>query len=971
MKLKNTLLLSCAALFVAGCNLDAPDQCPDDPYKSEKGICGCGVSDKDTDGDTIPDCVDTLPNLKNGEDADGDGIPNIDDSCPFDKSNQCCTDGINGKEEPGFCGCRAEETDSDGDTLPDCVDICKEDPNKIYINEEGTLYAVTLKDGKIDKKTETTNICGCGTAETDSDNDTVPDCNDVCPNNGSKKIDLDKGVCECDYEGDVNADTDDDTIKDCVDLCPEDPNKYDESNIGECQCGEPETDLDGDTIKDCKDVCPENENITTEAERDASACGCDKECLPCPEGALLEVKGVCGCYIETITDGENKNTGDADEDGVIDCFDICPNNKLITDSLEEIENLSEYYESEEYLAIKARCDYGDADGDGVLDDLDACPTNPAESSDPENCVYYIEDTYTIRHALDLDKLEQIMYLRTKTGNMETLKVQVLNDINLAYEWKYKPIDDMNFELQKREITYTDDGECIVKSPALYLSKVELIGADSANPPKITATIGDKRCALDNALFNSVTETKIENIKLDLDVSGNGHAILANEANIDSYFTDIEVKGTLRTDATTSSETGVGGLVGTATADQFNTSKLVFTNCYGNGVNVYAPNADNVGGLIGYAGFLYFNFKTKHIAGHIEGSENVGGAFGKLINNGSYSTHINPPDSGMLRNEADEVTGLTAVGGFVGLSAISLKNIINTINSVNGKGGTNVGGLAGKVASTTPITISYIDNQVNTVQSLGQDVGGLAGSVTTQKNAQIEMIKNNVTSVSGTINVGGLIGNVNVETPANDTNNDYGNTIYQYIQNVVNKVENKTKAAACLTASQGTNKKSRNLSLKHVTSTCNLVSSNGDNTVAGLFGTLPKSDLAESQSVYFGCTNVVASSSKVVNDSPVYKPRLYPQNPYTISGTNSIMNLLWYTHGNYEEWSMASTTDTHGSGNSFNESTLTSTVTSLTEMLNNEAKELIKIEQSTFKFTDDDTSPNLPIIKFKDPLMNQR
>ncbi|MCP3876983.1 MAG: hypothetical protein GY701_01110, partial [Sulfitobacter sp.] len=32
------------------CVTAAPDQCPDDPDKTEPGICGCGVADSDNDG---------------------------------------------------------------------------------------------------------------------------------------------------------------------------------------------------------------------------------------------------------------------------------------------------------------------------------------------------------------------------------------------------------------------------------------------------------------------------------------------------------------------------------------------------------------------------------------------------------------------------------------------------------------------------------------------------------------------------------------------------------------------------------------------------------------------------------------------------------------------------------------------------------------------------------------------------------
>ena len=35
------------------------DNCPNDPDKTEPGVCGCGVTDIDTDGDSILDCIDT------------------------------------------------------------------------------------------------------------------------------------------------------------------------------------------------------------------------------------------------------------------------------------------------------------------------------------------------------------------------------------------------------------------------------------------------------------------------------------------------------------------------------------------------------------------------------------------------------------------------------------------------------------------------------------------------------------------------------------------------------------------------------------------------------------------------------------------------------------------------------------------------------------------------------------------------
>ena len=37
------------------------DACPDDPYKFDPGVCGCGMLDTDNDG--TPDCIDTIPRI--------------------------------------------------------------------------------------------------------------------------------------------------------------------------------------------------------------------------------------------------------------------------------------------------------------------------------------------------------------------------------------------------------------------------------------------------------------------------------------------------------------------------------------------------------------------------------------------------------------------------------------------------------------------------------------------------------------------------------------------------------------------------------------------------------------------------------------------------------------------------------------------------------------------------------------------
>jgi hypothetical protein len=59
------------------------DLCPSDPNKVEPGICGCGVSDADSDGDTVPDCHDLCPGQDDLLDTNGNGMPDCLESQPI------------------------------------------------------------------------------------------------------------------------------------------------------------------------------------------------------------------------------------------------------------------------------------------------------------------------------------------------------------------------------------------------------------------------------------------------------------------------------------------------------------------------------------------------------------------------------------------------------------------------------------------------------------------------------------------------------------------------------------------------------------------------------------------------------------------------------------------------------------------------------------------------------------------------
>ena len=381
---------------------DACDGCPDDPAKIEPGVCGCGISETDDDGDGVL-CEDNCPAVVNPDqtdtdtdlvgdvcdncvddqnpdqvdndsdglgdicdgDRDGDTLLNEADNCPDDaNSDQVDSDGDGlgdacdgcpddpDKIETGICGCGVADTDSDGDGVADCIDECPDDPEKSEVG-----------------------ACGCDVADTDSDGDGVADCIDECPDDPDKS---ESGVCGCDV---ADTDSDGDGVADCIDDCPDDPEK---SEPGICGCAVADTDSDGDGVADCDDNCPDDPDkvepgicgcgvADTDSDGDGTA-DCDDECPDDPDKIEL---GMCGCGVADV---------DNDGDGVADCNDNCPaqpnEDQADTDG-DGAGDVCEQCPSDANKVEPGICGCGvadvDSDGDGAADCIDECPDDPDKS----------------------------------------------------------------------------------------------------------------------------------------------------------------------------------------------------------------------------------------------------------------------------------------------------------------------------------------------------------------------------------------------------------------------------------------------------------------------------------------------------------------------------------------------------------------------------------------------------------------
>ncbi|MCO6436646.1 MAG: thrombospondin type 3 repeat-containing protein [Phycisphaerae bacterium] len=194
---------------------------------------------------------------------------------------------------PNLC---EDQTDTDGDGSPDSCDGCPDDPNK---TEPGA--------------------CGCGVADTNSDGDTIADCNDNCDlvdNEDQANGDGDTLGDACDncpaVDNEDQANSDGDTHGDACDNCPNTSN-------------EDQADGDGDGVGNVCDNCP---TVSNASQADSDGDGNGNACDLCPgfDDALdADGDGVPdGCdQCPGADDGETGALGDDDGDGVLNCNDLC------------------------------------------------------------------------------------------------------------------------------------------------------------------------------------------------------------------------------------------------------------------------------------------------------------------------------------------------------------------------------------------------------------------------------------------------------------------------------------------------------------------------------------------------------------------------------------------------------------------------------------------------------------------------
>lgn len=297
------------------------DGCPTDPSKTSSGSCGCGLAETDSDGDGVPNCVDVCTNgtgddLDDRIDTDGDGTPDCVDECPNDKD----------ETEAGACGCGVEELDPDFDGIPDCNDNCPLNANADQTDSDGDGRGDACDACPNDANKTAIGVCGCGAADIDSDNDGDLDCVDNCPeNSNANQLDTDgdghgdvcdecpndanktaAGVCGC---GVAETDSDVDGVPNCNDVCQGTPPGTNVDADG-CASAEPQP-LPGADCETTAD-CLENETcIDNICEVSSNGCATSQDC---PQGESC-VDGVCTAADAACTANADCPTGQNCVDG--------------------------------------------------------------------------------------------------------------------------------------------------------------------------------------------------------------------------------------------------------------------------------------------------------------------------------------------------------------------------------------------------------------------------------------------------------------------------------------------------------------------------------------------------------------------------------------------------------------------------------------------------------------------------------
>lgn len=379
------------------------DGCPGVFGNSTSPNPGC----PDTDGDGWMDSQDAFPTESTQWlDFDGDGFG--DNSQGF-QADECPTiagilNGTSPFVDGTGIGCRfVDDSDEDGDFVPDAEDLCQGTDEGLEVNSVGCAenqldddQDLVKNDADLCPQTplgETVDSDGCSEAQllTDDDMDNVAGPSDLCPDTlPDERDDVDANGCSA-----SQRDTDNDGVSDLDDVCPDTPANYPVLSDGCTDEDAFELDLDGDGFAGTytytlNPITGLRENQSGDEfptdgtqwfDQDGDGYGDNaqgNQSDACPTEAGTSFVDYFGClddgdgYRDEFEPaglaGNPTQWEDADYDGLGDNIsgtspDLCPDTPY-----------SQKDSIDENGCVPSQID---SDGDGYFDNMDICPDEPA------------------------------------------------------------------------------------------------------------------------------------------------------------------------------------------------------------------------------------------------------------------------------------------------------------------------------------------------------------------------------------------------------------------------------------------------------------------------------------------------------------------------------------------------------------------------------------------------------------------